>query len=272
MYRISYTLASSDMRDDIESQVVKRYNFLIKNIGTNFSCFMEEDDYNNAADFEKTLIALKDFYISLFYDNKIQAFSYNYQNNGTIGGIAENEYGYYEFNGFKVYDPYLIEFIIRNNILDGATSYIYVQHQYIMPTTFPIDYSRTIFFSLEECNTQTHIGTYVGQLFKAVQRLSLLYQYPIDYYIMDYRKLYFSGFNINIFDDPDFNNVIKNKTLGSDPMKNIIVKYFNLEDIRQDDIDNLKHIDYLPTKDLFYLVPMVIFILQRQLSKMMSMT
>lgn len=272
MYKISYTLASTDYRDDIEAQVVKRYNFILKNIGTNFACFMEEDDYNNASDLEKTVTALQDFYISLFYDNKIQSFSYNYNANNTIAGAQENEYGYHEFQGFKVYDPYLIEFMIRNRLLSGSTNYVYVQHQYVMPTTFPIDYSRTIFYSLEEGSSQTHIGSYLGQLFKAVQRLSLLYQYPIDYYIMDYKKLYRTGFMINIFDDPDFNTKIINNKDVEDPMKAIVIKYFNGIDITLDDAAKLKHIDFLPTKELFYLIPMVIFILKIQLSKLMGET
>lgn len=273
MYKISYTLASSDSRDDIEAQVVKVYNFIVNNLGTNFSCFMEEGDYNDASEIETILTALKDYYIALFYDNKIQSFSYNYNPaNWEVGIGIPNPYGYHEFQGFKAYDPYLLEFMIRNNIMSNSTNYIYVQHQYVMPVTFPVDYTRTIFFSFEQKNIRTHIGTYVGNLTKAVQRLSLLWQYPIDYYVMDYRKIDARVYLINIFDDPGFADSIKNNEQQSDIMKNMVIKYFNSEEITMDNIRALRHIDYLPTKQLFYMIPMVIFILQDKLSSMMNAT
>ena len=273
MYKIGYTLSSSDGIENIEPQVVKIYNFIIDNIGTNFATLMEESEYNNAAELEKLILSLQDYYISLFYDNKIQSFSFAYSNNGTIGGSKPNRFGYEEFYGFKVYDPYLIEFLIRNDILKGSTNYIYVQHQYIVPTTFSIDYDRTFFKTLEDNDLSNHVGTYIGHYIRCDQRLSLLYQYPIDYYVMDYRKLDRRFFMMNIFDDPEFANIIKsNKLIGKDKevMKNIIIKYFNDTEIDSSDFDKLKHIDYLPNKDLFYMIPFTIFILRKQLESMLS--
>jgi len=274
MYKIAYSLKSSDGLKNIEPQVVKRYNFMIDNVGTNFACLMEEESYNAASDIESTLTALKDYYIGLFYDNRIQSFALNYSNNGTDGGSRPNAYGYHDFIGFKIYDPYLIEFLIRNDILGGSTKYIYVQHQYIMPTTFPIDYSKTFFVNVEECDLKHHIGTYVGHALKCEQRLSLLYQYPIDYYIMDYRKIDHMGkfYMLNMFDDPAFADNIKSNTKyrEEDILKNIIIKYFNHEEITDDDIDLLKHLDYMPTREQFYEIPMVIYCLTSQLKNMLS--
>ena len=271
MYRVNYTLSSSDGLEDINPQVVKIYNFIVENIGTNFASIMEEADYNNASEIETAITSLQDYYISLFYDQKIQSFSYTYNNNGTVGGSQPNRFGYEEFYGFKVYDPYLIEFLIRNDILKGSSNYIYVQHQYIVPTTFSIDYDRTFFKTIEDNDLNSHVGTYVSNLIRCEQRLSLLYQYPIDYYVADYRKLHSGFYFISIFDDPDFANIIKsNKMFNDKPMKNIIIKYFNNTDISLDDIALLKHIDYAPNKALFYLVPFVIFILKNQLEKLLG--
>ena len=72
-------------------------------------------------------------------------------------------------------------------------------------------------------------------------------------------------------DDPDFVNIIKaNKLSDKHILKNIIVKYFNGIDVDVSDLNNLKHIDYLPTKDLFYQIPFTIFILMDQLKRMLS--
>ena len=273
MYKVNYALSSSDGIENIEPQVVKIYNFLVDNIGTNFATLMEESDYNNAAEIEKTITALQDYYISLFYNNKIQSFSFDYSNNGTIGGSEPNRFGYNEFYGFKIYDPYLIEFMIRNDILKGSSNYICVQHQYIIPNTFAVDYNRTFFKTLEDNDLSDHVGTYVGHYIRCEQRLSLLYAYPIDYYIMDYRKIDRRFYMINIFDDPEFSDIIKSGKLINNKkqiMKNIIIKYFNNIDIDSDDLINLKHIDYLPNKDLFYLIPFTIFILRKQLENMLS--
>ena len=146
-----------------------------------------------------------------------------------------------------------------------------MQHQYIVPTTFSIDYDRTFFKTIEDNDLNSHVGTYVSNLIRCEQRLSLLYQYPIDYYVADYRKLHSGFYFISIFDDPDFANIIKsNKMFNDKPMKNIIIKYFNNTDISLDDIALLKHIDYAPNKALFYLVPFVIFILKNQLEKLLG--
>jgi hypothetical protein len=276
MYKVSYALDSSDGMENIEPQVVKNLRFFIQNMGTNFATFMEEDTYADAQSMEAYSTMLKDYYISLFYDAKIQSFSYNYSNNGTIGGSMPNKYGYHEFMGFKVYDPYLIEFMIRNKIISGSTNYIFVSHQMVMPVTFPIDYDRTFFSALENQDITTHKGTYVGNMLRCDQVLSLLYAYPIDYYYMEYRTLEAGLFMINIFDDPEFADIIKaNGQRPNDPnwvMKNIIIKFFNKIDITLDDLADLSHLDYLQTKELFYLIPMVIFCIDKTLETMMSKT
>jgi hypothetical protein len=146
----------------------------------------------------------------------------------------------------------------------------------VMPVTFPIDYDRTFFSALENQDITTHKGTYVGNMLRCDQALSLLYAYPIDYYYMEYRTLEAGLFMINIFDDPEFADIIKaNGQRPNDQnwvMKNIIIKFFNKIDITLDDLADLSHLDYLQTKELFYLIPMVIFCIDKTLETMMSKT
>ena len=71
MYKINYTLCTSDGLEDITPQVVRRYKFMIQNIGTNFATFMDEESYSTAGDLEAYSTMLKNYYISLFFDNKI---------------------------------------------------------------------------------------------------------------------------------------------------------------------------------------------------------
>lgn len=274
MYKASYSLARSDVSlSEIEAQVVRRLKFLIQNMGTNFASFITEEVYDNASEMEEYLTMLKDYYISLFHDAKIQSFSYNYSNDGTVGGSMINSHGYDEFMGFKAYDPYLIEFMIRNKILDGSTNYIFVQHQMIMPQTFPIDYDRTFFRTLELKDINSHVGTFVGNLIKCLQRYSLLYAYPIDYYYMEYRDLYTGLYIIDIFDDPGFGDVIKQNTKltnQDDVMKDIIRMYFNDEEITIDTLKPLRHLKYSSNKQMFYLIPMTIFCITKTLESLLA--
>lgn len=275
MYKVSYNVISTDGIENIEHQVVRRMKFMLGHTGTNFATFMDEVIYSEAKDIETISTMLKDYYMSLFYDPKIQSFAYLYSNNGTIGGSIENQYGYHEMMGFNVYDPYLIEFMIRNKIMTGSTNYIFITHQTVMPTTFPIDYDRTIFSSLERKDIKNHIGTYIGNMIKCDQPLSLLYAYPIDYYCMEYRTLERGLFVINIFDDPEFGEMIKaNRKIddSSAILKNIIIKFFNNEEINLELLKSLYHINYLQNKELFYLIPMAIFCIDKTLEGIASKT
>jgi hypothetical protein len=270
MYKINYVLSSSDGIEDIEPQVVRRLNFVISNLGSNFASLIEEDIYNTASDMENMSTRLKNYFISLFYDDRIQSFSYKYDED-TFGGCAPNPYGYCEFMGFKVYDSYLIEFLIRNEILSGADRFIHVAHQMYLDQTFPVDYDRTIFRSIETGSIKSHIGTYTGNLYKCTQELSLLYAYPFDYYYMEYRRLNPMLFNINIFDDMEFDKSIReNDCTSRDPMETVLIKSMNSEDITAEDLERLEHIDYMPNRHLFYMIPITIFCLDKYIQSMLA--
>ena len=254
MYKISYVLESSDGKKDIESQVVKTYKFIAENIGTNFNSIMQESDIDLITMIQKYTVMLKDYFIQLFYDVRVQTFVY-----------CKHE--------FKVHDPYLLEFIIRNNILSGSTNYLSVQHQLYLPTTFGVDYDRTIFASIENNDIQSHIGKFIGNLLLVTQRLSLLYAYPNDYYYMEYRNINSKFHIIDIFDDPEFGEKIKNNDTSDDNVfKTIIIKYFNKSEITEDLLNKLKHIDYMSNKQLYYMIPITIFALESYVQNILSKT
>lgn len=271
MYKINYTLYASDGTLNIIPQVVKKYKFSVDNIGSNFGCLIEEDKYNTASQLEELLTMLKDFYISLFYDAKVQTFTYFNEGNTVddhpVGGSRGMCKGCI---GFKAYDSYLIEFLIRNNLLKGSTQYIYVQHQMYLPMTFPVDYARTFFHTIENKDLSTHLGFTTGNLILCEQQLSLLYAYPQDYFYMEYNNLNPALYSINIFGDPDFCNKISKNEKTENVMKNIIIAYFNDEDLTEDMITGLKHIDYCSNRELFYLIPFTIYCLEKYMIQLLS--
>ena len=267
MYQINYTLASTDGFEQIDPQVVKVYNFSAENIGSNFGCLIEEELYSDIEEYENYLALLKDYYINLFYDNKIQSFSYlRIPNYVPLSGNC----GHLDHLGLMVYDPYLIEFMIRNNTLKGASQYICIQQQMYLPNSFAIDYSTTFFSSLEEKDINKHYGKTATNLWLCTQRLSLLYAYPQDYYYTDYSKINPKMTIVDIFGDPDFANKIKTNTKTDNILKDMIIMYFNDEPYTLDTIHKLKHIDYLNNSDMYYMIPMVIFCLEQFITNELS--
>ena len=245
-------------------------------MGSNMAAsLVDEDTYANASELEDYATTLKDYYISMFYDNKVQSFTYNYGLTDEWREMNGDPHHLHLVNmqkvectpfGFKVYDPYLIEFMIRNKILSGASTYIYVTQQMFLPSTFAMDYDKTIFASLEDKDLERHYGRNTGNLLyvDARQKLSL---FLTPYYYMEYSHLNAKFFYINIFDDPDFTNKIKNKEYTSHELKNLIVKYFNDEDITLEDLHKLKHIDYMDNKEFYYGIPFAIFCIEQQIAK-----
>ena len=285
LYRVNYSLKSSDGLKKIEEQVVKTYIFNFSSgggdNGSNMSTsIIDEDVYNNTTELQEYVCNLKDFYINMFYDSRIQNFTYFvdphtkswYSTNGVpkpsnIGLMQDVSNKPF---GIKVYDAYLIEFIIRNKILEGSSEYIYVDQSMYLPQTFALDYSQTFFSSLEEKSIEKHYGYNVGNLLLCDQRLSLLYAFPENYYYMKYGNLNARLYYISIFDDPEFISKIKSNTSVEDPFKNLIIKYFNDIKITKEDIDKLQHIDLLMNREYYYIIPMVIYILEQHISSYIS--
>jgi len=255
MYKINYSLDASDGLSEIEDKVVKTYKFAAGNIGTNFNSIIEETTYGDVNILENLCTSLKDFYIQLFYDTRIQTFAY-----------------YRNTMGYKVHDPYLLEFIIRNRIMSNSTNYLCIDHQMYLPSTFAIDYARTIFHTIETGDIRSHIGSFTGNILLVTQKLSLLYAYPQDYYYMEYAKTYPKFYLIDIFEDPDFGNKIINNTKTGNVMKDILIGYFNNETITNEQIEDLKHIDYMNNAELFYLIPFTIYIINMNIQNMLSKT
>lgn len=246
MYKANYVLCGSDGLQSIEDKVVKTFKFIYSNIGTNFACLIEDETYSELSEIQIMSQMLKDYYIQLFYDSRVQTMCY-----------------YRDTLDAKVHDPYLLEFLIRNDVLSGSTNYIYLDHQLFLPNTFGVDYDRTIFSTIDHNDIKRHVGTFTGNLLLVTQKLSLLYAYPQDYYYMEYIRTNNKFYLIDIFGDPDFGNKIINNTTTGNVMKDILIGFFNGANITSEQLEELKHIDYMNNIELYYLIPITIYILDK---------
>lgn len=253
MYKINYVYAYPNLHG-IEDQVVEEYVMTISNNGTNFNALIKSTVYDTASKLQYYAKKLKDYYYMIFYDQKVQTFIFNHR------------------CCMKVYDPYMIEFIIRNNILGGTDEYVYVSQQMYLPSTFGVDYDKTIFSCIEECdvNSKARIR-HVMNLYVCRQQMSLLYAYPEDYYYAEYARLNTNLHCINIFgDELDILYYIRNNIKTSNVLYNIMIEYFNNEDITEDDLKQLKNLDYCDNMELYYGIPIAIFCMEKMISNMIG--
>ena len=95
-----------------------------------FKSIIKTSDYKLIESLEVFVDRLKEYYIDLFYEDRVQTF---------IFYLAES----------RMYDPCMIEFLIRNNILKRKRNFLHVTHQLEMNKTFSLEYDCSLFRSLE---------------------------------------------------------------------------------------------------------------------------
>src|SRR5574344_21548 len=259
VWRITWQLDRTTNKDILKN-VVEEYKYINVQNGTNIKSVVQLTKYDTAKELDDLSSTLKSYFAGLFYSDKVQTFIYKY---------------YTEQN---MYDPFVIEFMIRNRLLeDGDNRYIHVMHQAPVPKTFAIDYNRTIYRAFElkdKCLlSKSH---YLSTADYIDCPTTLFYTRYEDYYQLNYQTWYSndasSGFTpkevITVLDDDLLNRIQENKLYDKNNgdsedllYKNIFIKYFNERDIKTDDIKYIHAIDFETAKDIFYITILLIFFL-----------
>ena len=240
--------------DNIEKLVVGRYKMIINNVGTEFDAIIKEEDYNLIDILDGLLSNIKNYYISLFYKESLQTFAY------------EGRYG-------NLYDPYMIEFLIRNRILTGSQPYIYVSHATQIPTTFAIDYDKTFFRAIETKSIERFCNCpATADIIE--DRYSLFRTVYDKYFKISYNpKIEFNTFSVL---DPllisDVQENAEREFNNTRALNNIITRYFNNIPLNSDIVKIFENVDFTPSPYLFYTIPFVIYIIETEIRKMMSST
>jgi len=248
-YKIEYKLELINSTDKIEKQVVATYNFLVGNVGTDFNAVVSDDTYNLVSKLEVLLEEQCDLY-QLFFDAGVQTFVY-------------------EYNGSFIYDPYLIEFLLRTKILSYAKDYIYVHHATNnLRKTFSYEYGKTIFKSIEDASMISDSYKYYASATKIEDINSLFVTRLEDYYQVDYfpKYTYISTFDIL---NEDLADRIKSNTYYDEGDTNFIynlwIAYFNNDTsyLNESMIDIIRNYDYKNNKECFYMIPITMYILSK---------
>ena len=247
IYKIQYKLESSQLEDVLESENIEdKYNMIVNNLGTGFNPIIRHESYNLIKALDKVLFDLRTYYKSIFYKQRVQTFVFLH-------------------NGQRFYDPFMIEFMKENKILDGDEDYIYLTQQIQLSSLFPIQYSKSFFKCIEDKDLgrirwyeHNGIAEYISD------PLSIFQTRLENYFEIKHQT---SDINFGIL--PCFKDeliaAIEEDTLleGCDSVYNIIIKYFRNKPITQEDIDNLRYIDFSDNIVIFYAIPCVIYCIER---------
>lgn len=254
MYKIQYKLESTKIEELIEEENIEdKYNMIINNIGTGFNAIIRHESYNMIKKLDQVLFNLRTYYKSVFYKQRVQTFVFLH-------------------NGNRFYDPYMIEFMRENKILDGD-EYIYLYQQVKLSPLFPINYNKTFFKCLENKDIERiryyeHRGVaeYIND------PLSIFNTRLENYFEVKHEVSDIDDFGIlPCFSDNLINAIEDDKLLTcNDSIYNIIIKYFRNKPITQEDIDNLNFIDFADNIIIFYSIPCIIYCLERFVKHLMK--
>lgn len=244
---------------NIDCLVSDKFRFISTNAGTNFKCIIREEKYTFAELLDKVSIAAKDYFIALYMNDNVQTFTFK---------LPPEEY---------MYDPILIEFLIRNKVLSGSSQYVYVTHQLNLPRSFSIDYGKSIFSAFEQKDLDIldlAPERATGVLIDTNVNITSIFAYSYyRYYCMKHNNLK----DIHLINPIDIINYdiklhIKDHKYYYEPeniYKNILIRYFYDEDLNTDEIHSLERINYNECgNELFYLLPLLIYIIDNYIKNL----
>lgn len=253
-WRIDYKLSLADADPDrLEDLVIDTFVMNVSNFGTNIKAIIKKSEYDFIEALEDDLNTMKNYFQSLFFKNRLQTFIY-------------------EYNMELFYDPYMIEFLKRNDILSGADEYIFVDHQTYVPRTFAVDYDQTFYRSLElgDINRIKVPSAYATAIY---DRATLFYHRPDTYFEVSYRAFDTSNYPIPYIETELLDMIKEKKEFTLDDPRcynNIIIRYFNGIEFSDDIFKIIRNMSYEPNIKMFYAIPMIIFVLEQYIRKLVQ--
>ncbi len=254
IYKIEYAAELTNSIENIEKQVDKSFTFLVDNVGTDMKSVISDDDNAYIEKLEVLIENMITIFNNLFFDSRLQTFVYNH-------------------DGYHVYDPYMIEFLIRNKVLNYGDEYIFVDHATPVNKTFSMDYNRSFFRQLELPDEEINCtGLATADLISDPN--SLFVTKLDEYYCVRYLdktpyKTRFEIFNKDILERVKSGKMYI-KGSKNEPY-NLWINYFNpSKALKGDMVALIRDIDYMDNLSCFYMLPITIFILEKYVEKLLN--
>ena len=248
-WKMEYTL---DDVGDRQIPIVKNFKYIVDNVGSNYKAVIEDESFEFIERLEQVTQTLRDYYCEIFFKDSLQTFTYKYED-------------------VDFYDPEAIEFMIRNKVMVGG-KYIFVNQATTLPDTFSIQYNKSIYRYVERCKPELVFRRYYGLVNE--DPMSLLATRLEDYYIVTPNPhLKLLAEPIDTFSEYFVGAVLKNTKFKDDlAFYNIISNYFHdKKDLTDDMIDSLEDIEYMDSTELYHTIPIIIFILDKEIEKLICL-
>jgi hypothetical protein len=249
---------------DIDENIVKEFIYNEATDGTNTKRVVELTKYELAKKIDIASCNLKEYFKDLFYSDKVQSFIYKY------------------YNDYNMYDPYAIEFIIKNKLLyNTGSNYIHVSHISQLPKTFGLSYDKSI-FKVFELRDKEKFRKY------SYRAQADYIEDPTSIFATRYEMYWMLTYDVNLLDpngpfnprglipvmtEEEIEAIHHCKKYNKKELryKNIIVKYFNNKEITEDDLETLDDLEMcLHTYSLFYDLLFLIFCLDYYVNKLLN--
>ena len=280
-YKINYKLEYLD-NSQIQNKIKNNYKMIDIREGTNISKIVKCTDYEIAKLMDNVAVELKTYFQELFYDEKVQTFIFE------------------DLTEFRFYDPYMIEFLIRNKILDnGETDYIHVDHKLSTPKTFIIDYNDSFFRKFEKMDKSKLLGSKNNIGYTLIKSYgSIFYSRYEPYYQVSYIDEPKKGYCCTCLSNDLIFRILENRLVDIKVddssicecflWENILIKYFNDGVLDTDEINSAQELIYnfkriiesSIEKDeflqfdssvkVFYIIPLLIFCLEKFIEKVLK--
>lgn len=278
-YKITYKLEYDD-NNQIQNKIKHNYRMIDIREGTNISKIVRCEDYEIAKIMDEKAVMLKSRFQELFYNDKVQTFIFE------------------DLNDFRMYDPFMIEFLIRNKILDnGEDDYIHVDHKLFTPKTFSLDYDRTFFRCFEKCNKDRLLESNHKIIYHIIESYGTTFASRYEaYYEVEYKDVT-GGYNMPCISENLIFRIKENDLVDKIDdqdlidyflWENIIIKYFNNGIIDQDEVESIDNfifkfqdmieaadnkkelLDFNSALKVFYIIPLLIFCLENAIEKVLK--
>lgn len=258
VYKIGWVLDRTS-NVDIQKNIVKEYDYINTVQGTNLKRVVESKDHKTAVELDNLSCNLQNYFNDLFWVERVQTFIYRWYNN------------------YNMYDPFALEFIIRNNLLGGTDEYVHVQHQCQIPRTFSIDYDKSLYRAFElrdknklQASSHESQADYIDDLVGIFKTRFEMY-WKLNYKVLlEANSPYNPKQIIPIMEQDLLDAIMDNKYDDRPCYERIIIKYFNNEEIYSEDIEAIECIDLEDNRKTYYTLLFLIFILDFYTKKLLS--
>ena len=263
IHRMSYELeyTDEDSWNDLQKQVVEDYRFIPGNVGTENNSVILSSRYDLAEKLDELLTIYRKYYTELFYNERVQTFTFQH------------------LTGYNINDSYLVEFLIRNKIMNGGSAdYLYVSHKNPVSSTFSLDYAKSLYRAVETNDLEAAAKARIkGQYLAILNQYTIFYTRQESYYSVDYNlpvAVSSVGNMIEAF-DPDFvRNLVEGKLYDYSDKRsylNIIIKYMHgMIPVCTQDAYALENVQYEESGELYYSMPLVMYCIEKYIKTLIT--